>query len=79
MLKLTARKAPEVVIKISGGGRSTRSIKNHFNWRLRNGKLELEDQEMAKKRRERMTRDLRRNGQSGKFGISDKSHKERSL
>ena len=45
MLKLTARKAPEVVVKISGGGKGMRSIKNHFDYISRNGQLDMEDQD----------------------------------
>jgi len=76
MLKLTARKAPEVVIKISGGGKGMRSIKNHFNYISRNGKLELEDQDGNKIRGREEIKDLRDEWKYGKFGISDQSTKK---
>lgn len=79
MLKLTARKAPEVVIKISGGGRGMRSIKNHFNYISRNGKLELEDQDGNKIRGREEIKDLRDEWKYGKFGISDKSTKKEAF
>jgi len=79
LLKLTARKAPEVVIKISGGGKGMRSIKNHFNYISRNGKLELEDQDGNKIRGREEIKDLRDEWKYGKFGISDQSTKKEAF
>ena len=39
----TIRRVPEVMVKISGGGKDMRSIKSHFDYISRNGALELED------------------------------------
>lgn len=40
-----ARKTPEVLVKISGGGKGMRQIKDHLDYISRNGKLDLEDQD----------------------------------
>lgn len=40
-----ARRKPEVLVKISGGGKGIRQIKDHLDYITRNGKLELEDQD----------------------------------
>lgn len=44
-LSATVRKAPEVMVKISGGGKDMRSIKAHFDYISRNGDVELEDEQ----------------------------------
>lgn len=43
-LAATVRKAPEVLVKISGGGKDMRSIKAHMDYISRNGAVELEDE-----------------------------------
>mgnify|MGYP000852034938 CR=1 FL=1 len=79
MLKLTARKAPEVVIKISGGGKGMKSIKNHFGYISRNGRLEIEDQDGNKIRGRDEIKDLRDEWKYGKFGISEQSTKKEAF
>lgn len=79
MLKLTARKAPEVVIKISGGGKGMRSIKNHFDYISRNGRLDMEDQDGNKISGREEIRDLRDEWKYGKFGISEQSKKKEAF
>jgi len=44
-LAATVRKAPEVMVKISGGGKDMRSIKAHMDYISRNGAVELEDEQ----------------------------------
>lgn len=44
-LTATVRKAPEVMVKISGGGKDMRSIKAHMDYISRNGEVELEDEQ----------------------------------
>lgn len=41
----TVRKAPEVMVKISGGGKDMRSIKAHMDYISRNGEVALEDEQ----------------------------------
>ncbi len=40
-----AKRTPEVMVKISGGGKGMKHIKDHLDYISRNGKLELEDQD----------------------------------
>ena len=40
----TVRKTPEVMVKISGGGKNMRRIKAHLDYISRNGAIELEDE-----------------------------------
>lgn len=44
-LVATVRKAPEVMVKISGGGKDMRSIKAHMDYISRNGEVALEDEQ----------------------------------
>lgn len=44
-LTSTIRKAPEVMVKISGGGKDMGSIKAHLDYISRNGEIELEDEQ----------------------------------
>lgn len=38
------RRAPQVMVKVTGGGRSMRAIAAHFRYISKNGRLEIEDQ-----------------------------------
>ncbi len=39
----TVRRAPQVMVKVTGGGRGMAAIRAHFRYISRNGKLEVED------------------------------------
>lgn len=45
ILARTVRKTPEVMVKISGGGKDRRQMKAHLDYISRNGELPLEDQD----------------------------------
>ena len=45
MVKRLVQKAPEVMVKITGNGKSISKIKGHVDYISRNGKVELEDQD----------------------------------
>lgn len=45
IFEATVRKKPEVMVKISGGGKDLRSIKAHLDYISRNGEVELEDEQ----------------------------------
>lgn len=38
------RRAPQVMVKVTGGGRGMRAIAAHFRYIIKNGRLEMEDQ-----------------------------------
>lgn len=44
-IKNTVRKVPEVIVKISGGGKSFQLVKNHLDYISRSGQVKLEDQD----------------------------------
>lgn len=39
----TVRRAPQVMVKVTGGGRGMRAIAAHFRYISKNGRLEIED------------------------------------
>lgn len=43
-LSAMAKKAPEVMVKVSGGGKGMKAIRPHLEYISRNGKIELENQ-----------------------------------
>lgn len=45
ILERIARKSPEVMVKITGGGRCVSQIKAHMDYISRNGRVELEDEQ----------------------------------
>lgn len=44
-LERIARKSPEVMVKITGGGRNMRQIKAHMDYISRNGEIDIEDEQ----------------------------------
>ena len=76
-LRALARKAPEVMVKISGGGKNMRRINAHLDYISRNGKLALEDQngDFVEGRDELL--DLRREWQDTGYRIRANSEQRR--
>jgi hypothetical protein len=44
-LRRVVKRSPEVLVKISGGGKGMRQIKDHLDYISRNGKIELENED----------------------------------
>lgn len=64
-LERIARKSPEVMVKITGGGRNIIQIKRHMDYISRNGLVELEDEQgliYSGKQDVRLVRDAWRDG-----------------
>lgn len=76
-LSRTTGKAPEVMVKISGGGKGMRHIKAHFDYISRNGRLELENEDGEIIAGREGLRDLRDEWKCGQYGIPEEArHKE---
>jgi len=63
------RAAPEVMVKISGGGKKMGQIKAHLDYISRNGEVELEDENGAILRGVDDVREIRDAWAKGKIGI----------
>ena len=42
-IEATVRRAPQVMVKVTGGGRGMKAIAAHFRYISKNGRLEIED------------------------------------
>lgn len=72
-LDKTARKVPEVMVKISGGGKGIMQIKAHLDYVSRNGDVPLEDQNGDTIHGKEAVRDLRDEWRYGGIGITRES------
>ena len=66
-----AKRAPQVMVRISGGGKSIRHIKAHLDYISRNGQIPLEDQQGDKFIGKDDLAALRDEWRFGGFGIED--------
>ena len=72
-LSLTTRKTPEVMVKISGGGKGMQQIKAHFDYISRNGRLSLENEDGQIIAGREAIRDLRIEWKCGQYGIPEQA------
>ncbi|AEC20740.1 nickase [Pusillimonas sp. T7-7] len=76
-LSLASRNAPEVMVKISGGGKGMRQIKAHLDYISRNGLVDLENEDGQLITGREAVRDLRDEWKYGQYGIPEEAqHKE---
>lgn len=76
-LKLTMQKAPEVLVKISGGGKDMRHIKAHMDYISRNGTVEIEDENGVRHLGVEEVRDVRDGWADGKTRIPTEEGKRK--
>lgn len=74
-----AKRTPEVVVKISGGGKGMVQIKNHLDYISRNGKLEVEDQDGSTVNGKDELKELKEEWRVGGFPIPDDSGKREAF
>ena len=55
---IVVRRAPQVMVKVTGGGRGMRAIAAHFRYISKNGRLELEDDRGNKREGKEALREL---------------------
>lgn len=70
-LMLTTRKAPEVMVKISGGGKCIAQVKAHLDYISRNGLVELENEDGEIILGREAVQDVRDEWKSGQYGLPD--------
>jgi len=70
-IALTVKKAPEVMVKISGGGKNMRQIKAHMDYISRNGSVELEDENGQTYMGKEDVQDVRDAWAKGRIGLPD--------
>jgi hypothetical protein len=72
-LRGIVQKRPQVMVRISGGGRGMLPIRAHLNYISRNGQLPMEDQEGERYQGQGDVQDLSADWQVGGFPIEDTS------
>ncbi|WP_336728577.1 relaxase/mobilization nuclease domain-containing protein [Achromobacter ruhlandii] len=70
-LMLTTRKAPEVMVKISGGGKGIAQVKAHLDYISRNGLVALENEDGEIILGREAVQDVRDEWKSGQYGLPD--------
>jgi hypothetical protein len=73
MLKGTTKRVPEVVVKISGGGKGMKAIRAHLDYISRNGDVVLENQDGEELSGREDMRYLKSELQHGGFGVPEGS------
>ena len=59
-IEAAIRRAPQVMVKVTGGGRGMKAIAAHFRYITRNGRLEIEDDRGAVERGKEALLDIER-------------------
>jgi hypothetical protein len=78
-IRATVRRAPQVMVKVTGGGRGMRAIGAHFRYISRNGRLEMEDDRGVVREGQEALHDLAEQWQRGGSFIDDKSHRREAF
>lgn len=73
----TVKKTPEVMVKISGGGKNMPKIKAHFDYISRNGEVELEDETGEIHLGRESLKELRDAWAKGRIGIPNEGEKRK--
>ena len=74
-IQATVRRAPQVMVKVTGGGRGMRAIAAHFRYISRNGQLEIEDDRGVTREGKEALHDLEEQWQHGGSFIDETSHR----
>jgi hypothetical protein len=70
-IEATVRRAPQVMVKVTGGGRGMKAIAAHFRYISKNGRLDIEDDRGAVERGKDVLRDIERQWRFGGAYIGD--------
>lgn len=76
---LIVKRAPQVLVKISGGGKSIDSVKAHLDYISRSGEIELEDQNGDKLNGRDDVADLRNEWRDGGFPMSERGQSRQAF
>lgn len=68
-IALTVKKAPEVMVKVSGGGKNMQHIKAHMDYISRNGDVDIEDENGDVHLGKHAVRDIADSWEKGRIGI----------
>jgi len=78
-IEATVRRAPQVMVKVTGGGRGMKAIAAHFRYISKNGHLEIEDDRGVVEQGKGYLRDTERQWQYGGAYIDDVGHRREAF
>jgi len=78
-IEATVRRAPQVMVKVTGGGRGMKAIAAHFRYISKNGQLEIEDDRGVVERGRETLKDIERQWQYGGAYIDDVGHRREAF
>jgi hypothetical protein len=78
-IEATVRRAPQVVVKVTGGGRGMAAIAAHFRYISKNGKLEIEDDREVVRTGKEAVRDLADQWRYGGSLIPEEAHRREAF
>ena len=78
-IEATVRRAPQVMVKVTGGGRGMAAIAAHFRYISKNGRLAIEDDRDVVKRGKEAVKGIARQWQFGGAYIGEESHRREAF
>jgi len=78
-IEATVRRAPQVMVKVTGGGRGMAAIAAHFRYISKNGKLEIEDDREVARTGKEAVRDLADQWRYGGSLIPEEGHRREAF
>jgi hypothetical protein len=76
-IEATVRRAPQVMVKVTGGGRGMAAIAAHFRYISKNGRLEIEDDREVVRTGKEAVRDLADQWRYGGSLIPEEGHRRK--
>jgi len=78
-IEATVRRAPQVMVKVTGGGGGMGAIRAHFRYISKNGQLDIEDDRGVVERGKDAVRDIERQWQFGGPYIGEEGHRREAF
>ena len=78
-IEATVRRAPQVMVKVTGGGRGMAAIRAHFRYISKNGRLDIEDDRGVVERGKDAVKDIERQWQFGGAYIGEEGHRREAF
>lgn len=78
-IEATVRRAPQVMVKVTGGGRGMAAIAAHFRYISKNGRLPIEDDRGVVEEGRDALRDIERQWRFGGAYIGDEGHRREAF
>ena len=78
-IEATVRRAPQVMVKVTGGGRGMGAIRAHFRYISKNGRLDIEDDRAVVEQGKDAVREIERQWQFGGAYIGEEGHRREAF